>query len=396
MKACTVEVSPHAIHPIACSAQLQDDGETNWVTAFTDDPSVLTLDSVPMQKPTTPQIHQLDIATAQRQDKAIGPVMAYLKSGKRPASKQTEKDRPATKQLLYDWRKLKIGTDGILRWMTGSYKQIVLPTCFHRLVYRELRDEMGHLGAEKVTNLARQHFFWPKMQSDIELFVGNVCQCKQKAPAVKTRAPLQPITTSSPFELVAIDFVHLEKSSGGYEYILVIVHHFTHYGQAYATRNKSAKTAAGKLYNDFILWFGFPTKIHHDQGGEFENNLFARLQQLFDIKHSRTTPYHPQINGQVERFNCTLLSMLCTLPETYKSNWKDYLNKVVHAYNFTRNDSTAYSPFILLFGHHSRLPIDLLFNINPSLPHQSYPQYVSAWKSAMEEGLLLSCEKVTE
>ena len=164
MKACTEEVSPGAIHAIACSTQLQDDDKTNWVTALTDDPSVLTLDSVPMQKPTTPQIRQLDIATAQRQDKAIGPVMAYLESGKRPTSKQTEKDLPATKQLFYDWKKLKIGTDGILRWLTGSYKQIVLPKHFHRLVYRELHEEMGHLGAEKVTNLARQHFFWPKMQ----------------------------------------------------------------------------------------------------------------------------------------------------------------------------------------------------------------------------------------
>ena len=158
MKACTEEVSPSAIHAIACSTQLQDDDKTNWVTALTDDPSVLTLDSVPMQKPTTPQIHQLDIAAAQRQDKAIGPVMAYLESGKRPASKQTEKDLPATKQLLYDWKKLKIGTDGILRRLTGSYKQIVLPKRFHRLVYRELHEEMEHLGAEKVTNLARQHF----------------------------------------------------------------------------------------------------------------------------------------------------------------------------------------------------------------------------------------------
>ena len=133
------------------------------------------------------------------------------------------------------------------------------------------------------------------MQADIEFFIGNVCRClKQRAAVTKTRAPLQPIMTTSPFELVSIDFVHLEKSRGGYEYILVIVDHFTRYVQAYANRNKSAKTAANQLYNDFILRFGFPHKIHHDQGGEFENKLFDRLQQLCDISHSRTTPYHPQ------------------------------------------------------------------------------------------------------
>ena len=131
---------------------------------------------------------------------------------------------------------------------------------------------MGHLGVEKVTNLARQRFYWSRMQSDIEFYISKVCCClKQRVPALKPRAPLQPITTSSPFELVSIDFLHLERSSGGYEYILVIIDHFTRYAQAYATRNKSAKTTADKLYNDFILRFGFPNKIHHDQGGEFEN-----------------------------------------------------------------------------------------------------------------------------
>ena len=202
-----------------------------------------------------------------------------------------------------------------------------------------------------------------------------------------------PPCNQSPLELVAIDFVHLEKGSSGYKYILVIVDHFTCYAQAYATMKKSAKTAAEKLYNHFIQWFGFPTKIHHDQGGEFENRLFARLQQLCDIKHSRTTPYHPQGNGQVECFNCTLLPMLCTMPEAYKSNWKDHLNKVVHAHNCTHNDSTGYSPFFLPFGCHPHLPINLVFNIDPSSPHQSYPQYVSAWKSAMEEAYSLAAKK---
>lgn len=256
---------------------------------------------------------------------------------------------------------------------------------------------MGHLGAPRVIQLARERFYWPNMEDDITHFVTKVCPClKQKQPSLSTRAPLHTVTTSYPFELVSIDFLHLEPSSGGYEYILVIIDHFTRFAQAYATKNKSATTAADRLFNDFVLRFGFPAKILHDQGREFENKLFHRLEKLSGVTRLRTTPYHPQGNGKVERFNRTLLHMLRTLPESKKHKWKDSLNKVVHAYNSTRNDATGFSPFYLLFGRSPRLPVDLMFGLSREETGMNHSEYTDKWKVAMKEAYELARQNISK
>ena len=150
-------------------------------------------------------------------------------------------------------------------------------------MYRELHEEMGHLVLERVLALARERFYWPNTRRDNNHYIPNICSClKKKRPNLPNRAPLQPIVTIAPMQLLSIDFVHLERSSGVYEYILVVVDHFIKYAQAYPTKNKTGVTAADKIFNDFIPRFGFPEKLHQDMGGEFENNLFKRLEQLME------------------------------------------------------------------------------------------------------------------
>jgi transposase InsO family protein len=97
--------------------------------------------------------------------------------------------------------------------------------------------------------------------------------------------------------------------------------HFTKFVQIYATKTKSALAVADKIYNEMLLKYGLPTRIHSDQGGEFDNTLFKRLHELSGMKYSRTTPYHPQGNGLTERFNRTAISMLKILAEKEKPNW---------------------------------------------------------------------------
>ena len=88
------------------------------------------------------------------------------------------------------------------------------------------------------------------------------------------------------------------------------------------------------------------------------------MHKIAGVKKVHTTPYHPQGNGQCERFNSTLCNMLGTLSEEEKSDWKSHLGCMTHAYSCTKHASTTYSPYYLKFGRHPRLPIDIEFGLN--------------------------------
>ena len=104
------------------------------------------------------------------------------------------------------------------------------------------------------------------------------------------------------------------------------------------------------------MHYGFPARLHSDQGQNFESNVIKALCEIAGIQKSRTTPYHSMGNGQVERFNQTLLKMLGTLEEYQKSDWKAHVPTLVHAHNATIHDST---------GRHPRLLIDAFLELSP-------------------------------
>ena len=394
MKECSEVVEKKVLTALTQWVDWQSDTEDvgiNWVSvdssSGSDDLSVGMESIIPIKRE--------KLVNAQERDSSLGLVKKWVSIGEKPSREVLQQSGRLSKVWLRSWDRLKIGKDGIL-WrsctLSEGFKiwQMCVPAEYRVNVYEELHQKMGHQGADRVISLAKERFYWPGMDEDITKFVTKRCPClKDKRPAIPPRAKMVSVKTSSPFEVISMDYLHLERSSGGYEYILVIVDHFTRFAQAYPTRNKSGKTAADKLFNDFIPRFGFPGRLLHDQGKEFENDLFRQLEKKYGIKHCRTTPYHPKGNGKTERWNRTILDMMRTLGAKQKTDWASHLNQLTHAYNCTKHESTGYAPHFLLFGRTPRLPVDLLFGTN----HAEKGGTALKWMERLQKAYKIASER---
>ena len=235
-------------------------------------------------------------------------------------------------------------------------------------------DQVGHLGQDRVLDLLRDRFYWSGMHVDVVSYINSCPRCLRRK-SQPDKAPLLNIETSWPLELIHLDYLKIEPSKGNIENVLVITDHFTRYAQAFPSKTQTALATAKLLWNNFILHYGFPSKIITDQGRNFEGELIEHLCQLAGVQKLRTSPYHPQTNGQCERFNGTLLNMLGTLTPEQKKDWKSHVPALVHAYNCNRNAATGFSPYFLLFGREPRLPVDVEFGLQRGSPGES--NYIS-------------------
>ena len=134
------------------------------------------LPQYPENSPDLGHINQQELRVAQQDDPAISPVMRWKLSGRKPSAAERQTELHETNALMFNWKKLEINK-GILLRKTGRRSQIVLPREYCPVMYQELQQKLGHVGADRVTALARDQFFWPHMKRDIEHFAQIACPC---------------------------------------------------------------------------------------------------------------------------------------------------------------------------------------------------------------------------
>ena len=298
-----------------------------------------------------PQVDMREIRKQQYSDSLLGFWVRLVRDRKQPD--RTEIHSREDSAMLKTFKSLKL-IRGILYRETvienEKKSQLVLPSCYIEQVLCGLHNDMGHLSKDRTLSLLRDRFFWPGMTADTETLVKNCDRCFKRKSKTDIRAPLVNITSTYPLQLVCLDYLTLEPSKGNVSNVLVITDHFTRFAVAIPTRNQTAKTTADVLYKEFIVRYGIPTRIHSDQGANFESSIIKELCQIMGMSKSRTSIYHASGNGMTERFNRTLISMIGTLEADKKQNWKQYISPLVHAYNCIKHESTGYAPYTLMFG----------------------------------------------
>ena len=211
------------------------------------------------------------------------------------------------------------------------------------------------------------------MAKDVERHCQECTKCQQSKLSMPQRAPLTNVPVERPWEMIAVDILEVPISSNNNRYLLVVQDYFTKWAEAIPLPDQTATRITAELIKLFCT-HGHPDILHSDQGRIFKSTILAQTLQAFGVTKSRTTVYHPQGDGMVERFNCSLLQLLRMYVET-QSEWERYLPLVLYAYCTSVHSATGSSPFLLMYGRsHSQAPL----TCPPAFDAQSYPAHLQA------------------
>ena len=273
--------------------------------------------------------------------------------------------------------------------------QFVVPQRHRGATLDGCHQEVAHQGQRHSIALMQECFWWPGMTHDLRNRIKKCSRCR-KYEAAPPVVPMKPLTCSGPGELLHVDFTSIEETVPLKEEpiicnVLVLQDHFSKYVVAYVVKDQTARTAAETLRIGHFGLFGAPAYLVSDQGKAFTGHVITHLCELYGVQKLRTSPYHTQTNGQVERMNQTIIRMIGKLEEDKKACWSEHLPELLMAYNATHSTVIGYSPYYLLFGRRPRIPVDYLFPTLCDSPHQTKMEVsVAAMQKRLKEAFAVA------
>jgi transposase InsO family protein len=216
---------------------------------------------------------------------------------------------------------------------------------------------MAHQSAGTVYNHMDQRYTWQNMRRDIVEYCKTCYKCQQRG-STKQNNPKKAIPPGDIFERWGIDIVGpLPITERGNRYIVVAMDYFSRWPEARPLKAANSETVATFIYEEIICRFGPPKVIQSDQGTHFVNEMIKDLTKRFQVKHSLSSPYHPQSNGLVERFNKTLCEGLAKVADVI-SDWDKYIQPVLFAYRTKQLRISNKSPYVLAYGKEPTMVMD--------------------------------------
>lgn len=216
----------------------------------------------------------------------------------------------------------------------------------------------AHSFVERMMRKMKSQYYWPQMFEGIREYVKSCDSCQRRG-GHKRKEPLHPIPVGEPFHRIGIDYVGpLPMTENGNKYIIVAMDYLTKWPEAKPVKEATAEATVNFIYEDIISRHGCPAIILTDRGTHFNNQLLERLCKKFEVEHLMSTPYHPQTNGLVERFNRTLIESLAKLTQQNVNNWDKYIAPALFSYRTSKHSTTRLTPFFLVYGREAKLPTD--------------------------------------
>ena len=313
---------------------------------------------------------ELSIIKSQSEDSLCQAINDYLTNGNLSTENQTNQPNWVKEIQLFN------NTDGLLtrehRPTTQKRRNelrtlVVLPLVLRPIILLEYHDKpvSGHLAFQRTYLKIQEKYYWPNMLYEIKEYCKACIQCAKTSRKFIPRAPLHPLQVAdAPFAVIAIDILGEIRpiSKQGNKYLLVVTDYLTKWVEVVPMPNQTAVTTSKALVDRVIARHGAPKAILTDRGRNFTSDLFKNICEYFGIDRKFTTAYHPQTDGQTERFNRTLMGMLCNYIGHKHDDWEDVLELVCFVYRASVHSPTCETPYFLLYGRDPRMLIDRFLN----------------------------------